>query len=182
MLRTMPIAIRYIISEVPPWLMKTKGTPVSGNTPVTEAICMNDCTVMSITIPETRSPLNRSGVLLAIRKPRRRKTFYFPPRIFMARIPRSGKYQNRLANRHHRSQRTPGSGRTHPLLRPSRFRQNHPRPYCLPRNGCQPPYHLRPGLQIGGGGFDQPLHLSDVPLGQPRVAPARSKRGPDHLI
>ena len=65
----MPTAVRYIINEVPPWLIKGSGTPVKGKTPVMEAICINDCTVISITIPETRSLLNISGELLAIRKP-----------------------------------------------------------------------------------------------------------------
>ena len=70
----MPMAIKSIINDVPPWLIKTNGTPVKGKTPVAEAIFINDWATISITIPETKSLLNKSGELLAIRSPRRRKS------------------------------------------------------------------------------------------------------------
>src|SRR3989338_2890162 len=47
---------------------------VKGKTPVIDAMCIKDCAIISITIPETKSLLKASGELLAIRNPRKAKS------------------------------------------------------------------------------------------------------------
>ena len=51
--KIIPIVARSIISAVPPWLIKTSGTPVNGNSPTNDAILRNDCAVSIVTSPVT---------------------------------------------------------------------------------------------------------------------------------
>ena len=60
-------------NAVPPWLMNTSGTPVSGKTPVIEAIFMKDWAVIMVMIPVTSILLKGSGARVAILYPRKAK-------------------------------------------------------------------------------------------------------------
>ena len=60
-LSTMPTAASDMASDVPPWLMKTSGTPVSGKTPTIEAMFKSDCAPKSMMIPVVKSRPKESG-------------------------------------------------------------------------------------------------------------------------
>lgn len=57
----MPTIPKERNNDVPPWLTKTKGTPVNGNKPIDEAIFMNDCAIIIVEKPITNNLLKESG-------------------------------------------------------------------------------------------------------------------------
>lgn len=66
----MPAAARAMKSDVPPWEIKTSGTPVKGNSPSSERILRKDCAVSSVTKPMTMYCPKLSDAFSAILKPR----------------------------------------------------------------------------------------------------------------
>src|SRR3989344_7356597 len=69
-----PDSNKTITKAEPPWLIKGRGSPVSGKTPNIDAMFMKDWVIISITIPEPKSLPKLSGDLIAIKNPLNKKS------------------------------------------------------------------------------------------------------------